>query len=81
MYFFFCLQQKSGLHQVEHGVPQGSIVGPRLFSIYLNDFSKSISQGELHFYADDTTAFVIADSTDDVMRKLNLLFGEICCAM
>ena len=53
-------------------------MGPRLFSIYLNDFSKSISQGELHFYADDTTAFVISDSTDDVMRKLNLLFGEIC---
>ena len=50
-------------------------------SIYLNDFSKSISQGELHFYADDTTAFVIADSTDDVMRKLNLLFGEICGTM
>lgn len=56
-------------------------MGPRLFSIYLNDFSKSISQGELHFYADDTTAFVIADSTDDVMRKLNLLFGEIYSAM
>ena len=53
-------------------------MGPRLFSIYVNDFSKSISQGELHLYADDTTAFVICDSTDDAMRKLDLLFGEIC---
>ena len=53
-------------------------MGPRLFSIYVNDFSKSISQGELHLYADDTTAFVISDSTDDVMRKLSSLFGEIC---
>ena len=29
-------------------------------------------------YADDTTAFVTSDSTDDVVRKLNFLFAEIC---
>lgn len=53
-------------------------MGPRLFSIYINDFSESVSQGELHMYADNTTAFVIGDSTDDVVRKLNLQFAEIC---
>lgn len=51
---------------------------PRIFSIYLNDFSESISQGELHLYADDITAFVIGDSTDEVVRKVNLLFPETC---
>ena len=29
-------------------------------------------------YADDTTAFVTGVSTDDVVRKLNFLFAEIC---
>lgn len=53
-------------------------MGPRLFPIYINDFSESVSQGELHMYADNTTAFVIGDSTDDVVRKLNLQFAEIC---
>ena len=53
-------------------------MGPRLFSIYINDFSESVSQGELHMYADNTTAFVIGDSTDDDVRKLNLQFAEIC---
>lgn len=69
---------QTGLRKVEYGVPQGSLVGPRLFSIYVNDFSELLSQGEIHMYADDTTAFVIGDSTDDVVRKLNLLFAEIC---
>ena len=47
----------SELLKVEYsGVSQGSLVGPRLFSIYVNYFSESISQGELHLYADDTIA-------------------------
>ena len=68
---------KSPLLEVKYGVPQGSLLGPRLFSIYVNDFSESISKGELHLYADDTTAFVIGNSTDEVVVKLNLLFEEI----
>ena len=39
-------------------------MSPGLFSIYVNDFLESISQGELHLYADDTTAFVIGDGTN-----------------
>ena len=53
-------------------------MGPRLFSICINHFSESVSQGELDTYADNTTAFVNGDSTDDVVRKLNLQFAEIC---
>lgn len=69
---------KSDLGKDEYGVSQGSHVDPRLFSIYINDFSESVSQGELRLYANNTTAFVIGDSTDDVVRKLNLQFAEIC---
>ena len=50
---------KSNLREVEYGVLQGFLVGPGLFSIYVNDFSESVLQGELHMYADDATAFVV----------------------
>ena len=43
---------ESPILKVKYGVPQGSLVSPRLFSIYVNDFSDCVSQGETHLYAD-----------------------------
>ena len=61
---------KSNLLEVKYGVPKDTLVGPRLFSIYVNDFSESISRGDLQLCADDTTVFIIGDSTDDVVGKI-----------
>jgi len=69
---------KSNLQYVSYGVPQGSLLGPRLFSIYVNDFADKVSTGELHLYADDTTAFVIGDTIDQVSQLLNVLLSDIC---
>ena len=51
-----------------YGVPQGFLLGPSLFSIYLNDFADKVSTVELHLNADDTTAFVIGDTIDQVSQ-------------
>ena len=59
---------KSKLQYVLYGVPQGFLLGPSLFSIYLNDFADNVSTVELHLNADDTTAFVIGDTIDQVSQ-------------
>ena len=70
--------ENSELQYLSYGLPQGSHLGPCLFSIYVNDFADNVSTGELHLYADDTTAFVTGDTIDHVPQLLNVLLAHFC---
>ena len=62
---------KSKTEIITHGVPQGSILGPLLFIIYMNDFSRS---SELLFsilFADDTSVFIEGTCLNDISEILN----------
>ena len=53
------------------GVPQGSILGPWLFNIYINDLHKSLHICKCILYADDTTIFLSGRDYEEIRLKMN----------
>lgn len=55
------------------GVPQGSNLGPLLFSIYVNELSRLLPPGCRLFYADDVKIFIVVNSIQDCYTLQRIL--------
>ena len=59
------------------GVPQGSILGPLMFLLYMNDIPQAVKSNIL-LYADDTCIFFQHDDVSVIEKQLNEDFSNLC---
>jgi len=56
---------------VEHGVPQGTVLGPLLFLLYKNDIVEAVSYSNIELFADDTMIYMSGTNINELENFIN----------
>ena len=67
----------SEMKWIKCGVPQGSILGPLLFLLYINDITASSSSFKLFLFADDISIFFSHKDNPDAEKIINMELRKV----
>ena len=67
----------SSWEKIIAGAPQGSILGPLLFNIFINDLFVFVSSSNLSNYADDNTLYASGFNLEEVKKCLSTDFDAV----
>merc|ERR1712055_1160541 len=58
---------------IQNGVPQGSVLGPLLFTVLVSDLRDAIKRGRYHMYADDTQLYYSCkcEKANETIKNIN----------
>ena len=59
---------RSNQADVLSGVPQGTVLGPLLFLVFINDLPEVVKHSSVKLFADDSILFKHIKSSDDAMK-------------
>ena len=64
--------------KIKCGVPQGSILGPLFFLLYINDLPKAVKHKALPIlFADDTSILITSPNSNQLQSDLNIVFAQL----
>ena len=69
----------SELADITVGVPQGSVLGPLLFLLYVNDMPLAVNNGSVFMYADDTTLCFSHENIFNLCETLSCELANLDC--
>ena len=69
--YVFISGESSHLKEVSCGVPQGSVLGPLLFLLYINDLPNISNVFQFFLFADDTNIYLQSDSPEQLEYDVN----------
>ena len=72
--------QQSAEMPIRHGVPQGSVLGPLLFVLYMNDIVDAVKKNKnvcLNLFADDTLVAVEDADACSAAQRLNIVLSDL----
>lgn len=61
--------------EINYGAPQGSVLGPLLFTAYINNIASCIRETNMQVFADDTLKY---KSGKDINKVINILYSFYC---